>query len=162
MPIKVRAGIVASGLLAALALGGPSRAQGLGGYGAGSASMGDSRMGASGSLVIPFAGMYRGFMPSRMAGGSSIRLSSRSVDAPSMPRKALSLGGSEMTGGSAISSMGMKGDRVLLPSSFGPRLGPASMKAGGPSMGVTPPNLGSPFRPPTILSAPAAGPGMSM
>lgn len=173
MPRKPRAGIVAAGMLAALAIAGSSRAQaqaqGLGGFGANPPSMSSGGMGANASLVIPFAGMYRGFMPSRMGGSESIRLSSRAVEMPATPRRPLILAGTGMGDGPTTPGTGMgmqKSDRVLVPSSFGPRLGPVPMGTGAGrgagSMGVMPPSFGSPFRPPTIFSTAAAGPGMAM
>jgi hypothetical protein len=115
----------------------------LGGFGARSSGM-SSGMGANRSMVIPYGGMYEGFMPSRMGGGSSLSFQAR----PSMP-----LGSSQMPFRLSPISGGM-----------GARLGlrPA-MGSKAPGMGVMPRSLGYPFRqPPSLIPSSGSTSGMSM
>lgn len=130
-----------------LTLGASSaRAQGsLGGYG-GSMSNFDSGMGTAGP-IIPYAGNYAGFMPSRMSGSSSLAFSSRGMSSVGSPRTSFRLS----TMSSRMSSMG-----------GGPSGGMGQMpKSSG--MGVMPPSFTYPFRQPPSLFAPLVpGLGMSM
>jgi hypothetical protein len=104
-------------------------------------------MGANRSLVIPYGGMYEGFMPSRMGGGDSLSLRAR----PSMP-----LGSSQTPFRlSPVSTdMGAK-------PGFRPAM--SSKPPGSGSMGVMPRSLGYPFRqPPSLIPGTGSTPGMSM
>ena len=127
-----------------------AQAQGtLGGYG-GSMSSFDSGMGSSGP-IIPYAGHYGGFMPSRMSGSGSLAFTSRGMSSVGSPRTSFRLStpsgrmssmGSGMSGGSG-------GGMGAMPKSSG--------------MGVMPPSFAYPFRQPPSLFAPLVpGAGMSM
>ena len=115
----------------------------LGGYGARSSPL-VSGMGANRSMVIPYGGMYEGFMPSRMGGGGSLSFQAR----PAMPM------------GSSRPSFRLSAGS----NSMGTRLGvrPA-MGSRAPGMGVMPRSLGYPFRqPPSLIPSSGPTPGMSM
>ncbi len=141
----------------------------LGGYG-GSMSSSASGMGMSGP-VIPYAGKFGGFMPSRMGGGT-LSFQSRSTSAMGSSRTSFSL--SSMSGGMSSMSGGMGGGVRSL-STFG-RQGGMGLDggmglgggmgrpmSGGSGMGVMPPSFGYPFyQPPSLLSPSSAGTGMSM
>lgn len=155
-------------LLAGLALGGTAEAQGpgsagsLGGYGAApvysNPGMGG---GGSGPMIIPYGGMFEGFMPSRMGGGSSLSYRSRPSAAMGSARTSFSL--SPLSG-----SMGQNRGARMGPA-FGP---PSGLRLGGgmgqrppgaSGMGVMPPSLGYPFRqPPSLVPVTTPGAGMSM
>lgn len=134
----------------------------LGGYGAASSYSGLG-MGGSTPMIIPYGGMFEGFMPSRMGGGGSLSLRSRPTAAMGSGRTSFSL--APMSGG-----MGRGlGARTRMASPFGP---PGGMGLGGgmgrrapgaSGMGVMPPSLGYPFRqPPSLVPAPSSGSGMAM
>ena len=139
----------------------PSSVEGrsLGGYG-GSITETGSDMGMSGP-VIPYGGMFGGFMPYRMGGGSSLSFPTRGSSTPGSGRRSFSL--SPMSGGMG----GGFGAGSRMSSSFGSRTatgldGMQSMP-GTRRMGVMPPSFGSPFRqPPSLLSPSSGGAGMSM
>lgn len=156
------------GTIAVVALGGmallpgEARAQGpgsgsLGGYGAASsyasAGMGG---GGSGPMIIPYGGMFEGFMPSRMGGGNSLAYRPRPDATMGSARTSFSLSplSSSMAQG--------RGPRMASPlgSSGGMRLGGGmGQRSAGPGgMGVMPPSLGYPFRQPPSL-VPASTPG---
>lgn len=134
-----------------------SFSQGLGGYGSTASSM-PGGMGTGGALVIPYGGMFQGFMPARMGGASRVAFKPRATDglmAQRQPRPMnASLGMGKSTGMSANDRTIKTNARMLVPASYGPSLGTGA-GAMGParSMGVMPPNLGSPFRPPTPFAA---------
>ncbi len=153
-------------LLAASALSGASaEAQGpssLGGYGAApvysTPGMGG---GGSGPMVIPYGGMFEGFMPSRTGGGSSLAFRSRPSAAMSSARTSFSL--SPLSGG-----MGQGRGARLAPAfdaTGGMRLG-TGMGRRSPGLGgtgVMPPSFGYPFRqPPSLVPSSVPGAGMSM
>ena len=139
----------------------------LGGYGATpSGSM--ASMGGD-SPIIPYAGNFGGFMPYRMAGGSSLSFSSRGTSAMGSARTSFSLSpmGRGMT--SLPGGMGQgSGGGVRGFSSFGSPGGmaPGGMRQQGPgagSMSVMPPSFGYPFyQPPSLLGPSSTGAGMSM
>lgn len=136
-----------------LALGATSaRAQGsLGGYG-GSMSSFDSGMGSSGP-IIPYAGHYGGFMPSRMSGSSSLAFTSRGMSSVGSPRTSFRL--STMSGRMPSTGSGMSGGP-----GGGGGMGQMPKSSG---MGVMPPSFAYPFRQPPSLFAPlVSGSGMSM
>jgi hypothetical protein len=115
----------------------------LGGFGARSSTMSPGT-GANRSMVIPYGGMYEGFMPSRMGGGSSLSFRAR----PSMPM-GLSRPSFRLSEGS--NSMGTRLD-----------VRPA-MDTRTPGMSVMPRSLGYPFRqPPSLIPSTGPTPGMSM
>jgi hypothetical protein len=180
MPIPRRR-LVASVLLlgGSLAIGNPPcRAQGLGssaplgGYGAVS-GYANPGMGGSSPMIIPYAGMFDGFMPSRMGGGSALSFRSRPNAALESSRTSfrlspLSGGMSAMSGspggfraiGRATSPLGSRG-RMGLGGGTGLGSMPRMRSAGGAS--VMPPSIGYPFRqPPSLLGPSTSGTGMSM
>jgi hypothetical protein len=138
----------------------------LGGYGG---AMGGPGAGMGmGGPVIPYAGRFGGFMPSRMGGGGGElafqRRSSSTMSPirPSFSLPSMSDGISSMSGG-----MGQgPGSRGGMSSSSGLRGGTGSGGGMRPSMtggmGVMPPRIGYPFRQPPSLLGPASGSGMSM
>ena len=91
------------GTLALVAVGGvlsltgaAAKAQGpgtgsLGGYGAASSFASPGTGGGSGPMIIPYGGMFEGFMPSRMGGGSSLSYRSRPSAAMGSARTSFSL-----------------------------------------------------------------------
>lgn len=134
----------------------------LGGYGAASsfASSGTGG-GGSGPMIIPYGGMFEGFMPARMGGGNSLAYRSRPSAAMGAARTSFSL--SPLSGSMAQS----RGSRMApaLGSTGGLRLGGGmGQRSAGPGgMGVMPPSLGYPFRqPPSLVPATTPGAGMSM
>ena len=119
----------------------------LGGYGAApvysNPGMGGS---GSGAMVIPYGGMFEGFMPSRAGGGSVLAFRSRPSAAMGSARTSFSL--APLSGG-----MGMGRRKTGMTRGFG---------ASG-RMGVMPPSFGYPFRqPPSLVPSATAGAGMSM
>jgi hypothetical protein len=145
-----------------------ARAQGpgagsLGGYGAASsyATLGTGG-GGSGAMIIPYGGMFEGFMPSRTGGGNSLTVRSRPSAAMGSGRTSFSL--SPLSGG-----MGQNRTGIRLTPSFG---APGGMRLGGGmgkrssaigGMGVMPPSFGYPFRqPPSLVPSSTPGAGMSM
>ena len=134
----------------------------LGGYGAASSFAGSGMGGGgSGPMIIPYGGMFEGFMPSRMGGGSSLSYRSRPSAAMGSARTSFSL--SPLSG-----SMGQSRGARMAPA-FGP---PSGLRLGGgmgqrppgaSGMGVMPPSLGYPFRqPPSLVPLTTPGAGMSM
>lgn len=104
--------------------------QSLGGYGAG---VGSSMATGGGAMIIPYAGMAEGFMPSRSGGSSpAFRTRPSATFGGSIPSTSLA----PLPGG-----MGRG-----LRSSMNPR--PIGSMKIGPGMGVTPPRIGYPFRQP--------------
>src|SRR4051812_39011094 len=69
-------GVLALSGVAAMAQG-PIGPGSLGGYGAASPYSSAGMGGGSGPMVIPYGGMFEGFMPSRAGGGSSLAFRSR-------------------------------------------------------------------------------------
>ncbi|WP_165244524.1 hypothetical protein [Paludisphaera soli] len=132
----------------------------LGGYGA-APVYSNPGMGGGGSMIIPYGGMFEGFMPSREGGGNSLAFRSRPSAAMGSARTSFSL--SPLSGGMgrdlgarASSSLGSPGG-MRVGSGMGRR--PAGL--GG--MGVMPPSFGYPFRqPPSPVPAATPGAGMSM
>jgi hypothetical protein len=165
-------GVLVIGAGQALAAG-SARAQGsapggsLGGYGGGMGGSGGG-MGMGGP-IIPYAGRFGGFMPSRMGGGGgelAFQRRSSSLMSPVRPSFSLSSmsdGMSSMSGGlgrGAVPRAGMSGSTGLgTGMGSGGGMGP-SMSGGG--MGVMPSRIGYPFRQPPSLLGPASGSGMSM
>lgn len=141
---------------------GPGSSGSLGGYGAApvysNPGMGG---GGSGPMVIPYGGMFEGFMPSRMDGGSSLAFRSRQSAAMGSARTSFTL--SPLSGG-----MGQnRGTRMAPPFGapggmrVGSGMGQRSPGQGG--MGVMPPSFGYPFRqPPSLVPSSTPGAGMSM
>ncbi|WP_406701073.1 hypothetical protein V5E97_20010 [Singulisphaera sp. Ch08] len=134
----------------------------LGGYGAVSSYANPGiGGGGSGSMIIPYGGMFEGFMPSRMGGGNSLAYRSRPSAAMGSARTSFSL--SPLSG-----TMGQNRGTRMVPGFGGPRglrvgggMGQRSPGPGG--MGVMPPSLGYPFRqPPSLVPASTPGAGMSM
>jgi hypothetical protein len=119
----------------------------LGGYGA---TMFDSGMGTA-SPVIPYAGRFGGFMPSRMGGGD---LSFRPRGSEAMSPVRISAGTTSAFRGMSSMSGGM---------SPGLGTGMRPSMSGSGRMGVMPPSFGYPFRqPPSPLPPTAPGTGMPM
>lgn len=141
---------------------GPGSPGSLGGYGAApvysNPGMGG---GGSGSMVIPYGGMFEGFMPSRMGGGNSLAFRSRSSAAMGSARTSFSLsplsGGMGQNRGARMSSaFGARGGMRL-----GGGMGQRTTGPGG--VGVMPPSFGYPFRqPPSLVPSATPGAGMSM
>ncbi len=166
MKLGLRETIAAFALGGMASLTGVARGQGpgsesLGGYGAAS-SYASPGMGVAGSgpMIIPYGGMFEGFMPSRMGGGSSLSYRSRPSAAMGSARTSFSL--SPLPG-----AMGSRGVRMASPFAApgGMRLGGGmgQRPAGLGGMGVMPPSLGYPFRqPPSLVPAATPGAGMSM
>jgi hypothetical protein len=130
----------------------------LGGYGAASTYANPS-MGGGGPMVIPYGGMFEGFMPSRMGGGSALAFRSRPTAAMGSARTSFSL--APMSGGMGAGA----GVRTRPMSGFGVGAGSGGMtRMRGPGgTSVMPPSFGYPFRqPPSLLSTPSPGAGMSM
>jgi hypothetical protein len=145
------AALVVGGFLAALtpsALAQGSGSSGLlGGFGPPSSYANPAMVGSS-PMVIPYGGMFEGFMPSRMGGGGgSSTLAFRSRPTATM--------GSSRTSFSLSPSLGGMGQ------GRGGRARMSSRTGGG--MGVMPPSIGYPFRQPPSL-VPSSNPvsGMSM
>lgn len=153
----------------------PAAAQGigpggsLGGYG-GSISSSPADMGMSGP-IIPYAGKFGGFMPSRMGGGS-LSFQARGTSAMGSGRTSFSL--SPMSGGMPSMSGGTGGGartfstfgrQGVMGTDGGTGLG-GGMGRGMPGasrMGVMPPSFGYPFyQPPSLLAPSSSGSGMSM
>ena len=116
--------------------------------------------GGSGPMIIPYGGMFEGFMPSRMGGGNSLAYRSRPDATMGAARTSFSL--SPLSG-----AMGQRGPRMASPFAApgGTRLGGGmgQRPAGPGGMGVMPPSLGYPFRqPPSLVPAATPGSGMSM
>jgi hypothetical protein len=145
------------GMLAVLAMGGlftvltPSAvAQGngpsgsLGGFGAAS-PYANPAMSVSRSMVIPYGGMFEGFMPSRMGGGGTLSFRARPTATMGSGRTSFSLSPS-------VGGMGQgRGGRAGMSSRIDRR------------MGVMPPSLGYPFRqPPSLVPSTSQVSGMSM
>jgi hypothetical protein len=141
----------------------------LGGYG-GAMSTSDTGMATSGP-IIPYAGKFGGFMPSRMGGGS-LSFQSRGASSMGFSRTSFSL--SPASGGMTSMSGGMGGTARSL-SSFGSRGGMGLDRGwgtgggmrrempGGSGAGVMPPSFGYPFyQPPSLLGPSSPGTGMSM
>ena len=108
-------------------------AQGLGGYGGTSGSM-NPGMSSGGALVLPYGGMYAGFMPNRVVGGVRPAFSSSAT-----------AGLNPMRVGSTTTMRGpaMRALAPLIPASFGPSLGGgAPTMAPSRPMSVMPPNFG--------------------
>jgi hypothetical protein len=144
----------------------------LGGYGAAS-NYGTPGMGSSGAMVIPYGGMFEGFMPSRMGGGTTLSFRSRPTAAMSSSRTSFSL--SPLSGGMSAMSGGLSGSRAgaRAMSPIGPRgamglgggtgLGGMQRMPGAGGTNVMPPSIGYPFRqPPSLVSPSATSAGMSM
>jgi hypothetical protein len=133
----------------------------LGGYGASTSSMASDGMGGS-AFVIPYGGSVAGFMPYRMAGGSSLSYSSRSALTTGPGRTLFRL--SLMSATTPMSS-GTTGASVrLLPagSLFSPALRGGMRQSIDTNRGsVMPPSFGYPFyQPPSLLPGSPNGIGM--
>ncbi len=138
----------------------------LGGYGAPSSDP-IAGMGSGSPMIIPYAGTFEGFMPSRMGGGSTLSFRSRSTTSMASGRTSFSLsplsgGMSAMSGGSGRSRPRI---RALSPVNSRDTMGLGGMqrmpRGGGTS--VMPPSIGYPFRqPPSLMSPATSGTGMSM
>lgn len=163
--LAVAGGSVALAPSASAQATGPSGS--LGGYGAAS-TYASPGMGAAGSgpMIIPYGGMFEGFMPSRMGGGDSLAFRSRPSAAMGSARTSFSL--APLSGG-----MGRNRGASMAPALGGSGLGaPGGMRVGGAmgrrapgpgGMGVMPPSFGYPFRqPPSLVPASTPGAGMSM
>jgi hypothetical protein len=144
-----------------------ARAQGfgsLGGYGAAS-TYANPAMAGSGPVIIPYGGMFEGFMPSRMGGGSALSFRPRANASMTSVRSSFSL--APMSGGMG---RGDGGNSRMMPSLEGAGMGLGGVGLGGmprrPVPGgtsVMPPSIGYPFRqPPSLLSPGSSGAGMSM
>jgi hypothetical protein len=144
----------------------------LGGYGAASNYVAPS-MASSGPMVIPYGGMFEGFMPSRTGGGTTLSFRSRPTAAMSSSRTSFSLsplsgGMSAMSGGPGFSRAGARamspiGPRGAMGLGGGTGLGGMQRMPGAGGTNVMPPSMGYPFRqPPSLVSPSATGTGMSM
>jgi hypothetical protein len=167
---------VAVALACTLAVGsGRVLAQGfgsLGGYGAASSYV-TPGMGEGGQMIIPYGGMFEGFMPSRMGGGSALSFRSRPTATIGQSRtpfrlSPLSDGMSGVSGGFGLSRAGGRAMSPLdLRSATG--IGSSGGRGGMRPMSrvrgesVMPPSIGYPFRqPPSLVPPSTPGPGMSM
>lgn len=140
---------------------GPAGAGSLGGYGAAPVYSNPGMGGSGGSMIIPYGGMFEGFMPSREGGGNTLAFRSRPSAAMGSARTSFSL--SPLSG-----RMG----RDLGARSFSPLGASAGMQVGSGmgrrpaavgGMGVMPPSFGYPFRqPPSLVPSATPGAGMSM
>jgi hypothetical protein len=136
----------------------------LGGYGA-TATSPMASMGSS-SPMIPYAGSFGGFMPYRMASGTSspVSFSARGSSVLEPTRTTFRL--SPMSSGMGMGSG--PGNGLLAPweSRDAMRLGGGVMRQpinGGSNSSVMPPNFGYPFYQPPSLSSPVSpSAGMSM
>lgn len=135
----------------------------LGGYGA-SMRFG---VGSMGGPIVPYAGKFGGFMPSRMGGGGGdLSFQRRPPSTMSPIRPSFSL--STMSEGMTATSGGMGRGPGSSGMSATPGLGGGMRLGGGTSpampggMGVMPPRIGYPFRQPPSLVGPASGSGMPM
>jgi hypothetical protein len=141
-----------------------SSVRSLGGYGA-TATSPMASMGSS-SPMIPYAGSFGGFMPYRMAAGtsSSLSFSPRVSLAPESARTPFRL--SPMSSGAGMGSGPGNGSLAPLGLRDAMRFGGGVMN---PPMGavnntsVMPPNFGYPFyQPPSLISPASQNSGMSM
>ena len=140
----------------------PGSSGSLGGYGAApvysNPGMGG---GGGGPMVIPYGGMFEGFMPSRMGGGSSLAFRSPPSAAMGSGRTSFSLsppsgGMGQGRGARMAPAFGATGGMRL-----GGGMGQRPSGLGG--MGVMPPSFGYPFRqPPSLVPSATPGSGMSM
>jgi len=141
---------------------GPGSSGSLGGYGAApvysNPGMGG---GGSGPMVIPYGGMFEGFMPSRMGGGSSLAFRSRPSAAMGSARTSFSL--SPLSGGMGQSRGTRMAPAFGAPDGMRVGTGMGRRTPGLGGMGVMPPSFGYPFRqPPSLVPSSAPGAGMSM
>ena len=130
-----------------------SRTPGLGGYGAG-VSMGGM---GTGGVIIPYGGLFAGFMPARMGGGASLAFTSRQSAAIAPSLRPLTL--SSMTGGMKNGSSRLLGTGLGLEP-----ISPSAMGglSGGMRSGVSPPSFAYPFyRPPPFFPTTTTTAGMS-
>lgn len=134
----------------------------LGGYGSASPS---STMAMSGGTVIPYNGVYGGFMPYRMGGSGS--LSFRSFGGRTSEAKLPSFRLSQTAGGmDSVSKMGAPGTLLggtgISGSDTQEMKGMSNRPRRGKA-GVMPPSFGYPFRQPPRLTEPGSSSiGMSM
>jgi hypothetical protein len=135
----------------------------LGGYGA--ASSGSFVGGGSGSLIIPYAGNFGGFMPYRTGGGASLSLPMRGPSAMGSGRSSFSLSSmsSRMSSRSGDMLSQSPGTRFFgAGGSMGSMGGIVPSTEGGGNMSVMPPSFSYPFyHPPSLLGPSLAGAGMS-
>ena len=145
----------------------------LGGYGA-TSSFASSGMGGNSPMIIPYSGMFEGFMPGRMGGGSELAFRSRPTMTMGSNRTSFSLsplsgGMSSMSGGTArgigtgtrpMATFGSPGG-MRLSGGTGLGGGMGRMSGAGRSS-VMPPSIGYPFRQPPSLLSPSTSIGMSM
>lgn len=156
-----------------LATGVPAFGQGfgptpsLGGYGASSGFAGNS-MGGSGSMVIPYGGMFEGFAPNSLPGGSSLsfrpRGSGMSMGSARTPFMLPPLSGGMSGGGMGTRprTRGMSPFRSTRSMELGVGRPLRSMQ-GMPGSSIMPPSLGYPFRqPPSLIAPSTTASGMSM
>jgi hypothetical protein len=135
----------------------------LGGYGT-TSWYSTPGMSGGGPMIIPYAGMFGGFMPGRMGGGSlSFRArSSTSMESARRPFVLSPMSGMQggSRGGRAMGSFGSSG---TMGSGRGTGLGGMRRMPGARGTSVMPPSIGYPFRqPPSLVSPSSAGMGMSM
>ena len=136
----------------------------LGGYGA-TATSPMASMGSS-SPMIPYAGSFGGFMPYRMAGGTStpVTFSARGSSVLESTRTPFRL--SPMSSGMGMGSGPGTGLLAPLGSRGAMRLGGGVMSqpmSGASTSSVMPPNFGYPFyQPPSLISPASPRAGMSM
>jgi hypothetical protein len=141
-----------------------SSSRSLGGYGA-TATVPMASMGSS-SPVIPYAGSFGGFMPYRMASGTSspVSFSARGSSVLESTRTSFRL--SPMSSGMGMGSGSGPGLLAPLGSRGAMGLGGGVMSqpmSGGSTSSVMPPNFGYPFyQPPSLISPVSPGAGMSM
>jgi hypothetical protein len=144
----------------------------LGGYGA-APSFANPSMSGSSPMIIPYGGMFEGFMPGRTGGGSALSFRSRPSAAMGSARTSFSL--APMSGGMTSMSGGMgRGpgarNRAMSPLGGGGMglgggtgLGGMSRMQGPGGTSVMPPSIGYPFRqPPSLLTPSGPAAGMSM
>ena len=132
----------------------------LGGYGAASSFAGPS-MSNGGPMIVPYGGMFEGFMPGRMGGGSSLSFRSRPTAVMGASRTSFSLAPMGRSMGTGSSSR----DRMTSPfeSRGGMGLGGMSRSPIPGGRSVMPPSIGYPFRqPPSLVSPSGTVAGMSM
>lgn len=133
----------------------------LGGYGAASAYVSPG-MGGSSAMIIPYGGMFEGFMPSRGGGGSPLSFRSRQTAAMGSARTSFSLSPSSGMGQNRGGRPGMS-TPFGSPGGMGLGAGMGRRTPGAGGMGVMPTSIGYPFRqPPSLVPSATPGAGMSM
>lgn len=141
---------------------GPNSSGSLGGYGTAS-NYANPGMGGSSAMIIPYGGMFEGFMPSRMGGGSSLAFRSTPTATMGFNRTSFSLSPSPGGMGQGLGVKARMSAPFAAPGGMGlgSGMGQRNRSVGG--MGVMPRSIGYPFRqPPSLVPSSSPGAGMSM